>query len=221
MLKYSDTYRHKGLRKKLVEKLIEGGIKDKNVLNAINNIPRHCFLDKAFEEQAYQDKALPIDEDQTISRPLTVAWQTQLLNIKRNDKILEIGTGSGFQAAVLAQYPIELYSIERIEKLYLFAADIFKQLSISDKVHNILGDGFVGLPDEAPFDKIIITAALDVIPETLLSQLKIGGICVFPFGKHGEAQTMIRLTKTEAFRFTKEQFGDCQFVPMLSGIKKK
>src|SRR5919199_4232459 len=179
MVKHTDTYQHKGLRRQLVELLRKKGITDENVLTAINNIPRHFFLDSALEKIAYEDRAFPIGEGQTISQPYTVAYQTQLLNVRRNDKVLEIGTGSGYQAAVLAEMGARVYTIERQKKLYEQTKDfIFKA-----KYPNIkffYGDGFEGLPAFAPFDKILITAAAPFVPPKLLAQMKSGGLMVLP-----------------------------------------
>jgi protein-L-isoaspartate(D-aspartate) O-methyltransferase len=215
MAKHVDSYQHKGLRKQLVELLRTKGITDEHVLAAINNIPRHFFLDSAFDKIAYEDRAFPIGEGQTISQPYTVAYQTQLLEIKPNDKVLEIGTGSVYQASVLAEMGAKVFTIERQKKLYEKNKDfIFK-----GKYPNIkffYGDGFQGLPTYAPFDKVIITAAAPYVPPRLVSQLKTGGMMVIPVDL-GPFQQMLRLTKLEDGSYAEERFDNFSFVPMLEG----
>jgi protein-L-isoaspartate(D-aspartate) O-methyltransferase len=211
-----DTYRHKGLRKKLVDILKEKGITNEMVLTAIEKIPRHQFLDSAFDEVAYEDRAFPIGEDQTISQPYTVAFQSQLLAIKKFDKVLEIGTGSAYQAVVLAELGATVYTIERQKKLY----DSNKKFDLLKKYPTIklfYGDGFEGLPTFGPFDKVIITAAAPEIPQKLLMQMKQGAMMVIPLGE-GEEQTMLRITKQEDGTLTKEEFSNFSFVPMLKGV---
>ena len=204
-----DNYRHKGLRQQLVEQLRAKGITDEAVLSAINEVPRHIFLDSSFVELAYQDKAFPIGSGQTISQPHTVAFQTQLLQVEKGMKVLEIGTGSGYQACV--------FTIERQRNLYFKTKDILEQLPF--RVKTFLGDGFEGLPSYAPFDRVIITAGAPSLPEVLLQQMKTGGIMVIPLDQvDGEGQTMLRVTKTEDGTLKKESFGDFQFVPMLKEI---
>lgn len=213
----TDDYRHKGLRKKLIESIRAKGILDERVLEVMGTLPRHFFLDKAFEEQAYKDQPFPIGSEQTISQPYTVAYQTQLLEVKKGDKILEIGTGSGYQACVLAMLGARIYTIERQESLYKKTKKILTQLGFTRvKIH--LGDGYRGLPVFAPFDKIIITAAPEEIPETLLDQLKIGGRMVLPKGPSGR-QVMCTIIKQDDGKFTLEQGHVFSFVPMLPGIK--
>jgi protein-L-isoaspartate(D-aspartate) O-methyltransferase len=215
MRTYEDTYQHKGLRKKLVDVLKEKGITDEKVLDAINTIPRHYFLDSAFDKIAYEDRAFPIAEAQTISQPYTVAYQSQLLQIKKNDKVLEIGTGSVYQATVLAEMGAWVYTIERQKKLY----DLQKEYYFRSKYPNIkffFGDGFEGLPTFAPFDKIIITAAAPFIPPKLVQQLKTGGLMVIPVDE-GDNQRMLRLTKQADGTVTEEAFEEFSFVPMLAG----
>jgi protein-L-isoaspartate(D-aspartate) O-methyltransferase len=215
MRKYEDTYQHKGLRKKLVDLLKEKGITDEAVLDAINTIPRHYFLDSAFDKIAYEDRAFEIAAGQTISQPYTVAYQSQLLQIKRGDKVLEIGTGSVYQATILAEMGARVYTIERQKKLY----DLQKEYYFRNKYPNIkffFGDGFEGLPTFAPFDKIIITAAAPFIPPKLVQQLKTGGLMVIPLDEGG-SQRMLRLTKQEDGSVTEEAFEQFSFVPMLTG----
>lgn len=210
-----DTYRHKGLRRKLVETVRSKGITDEKILTAIENIPRHFFLDSAFDEVAYEDKAFPIDAGQTISQPYTVAYQTQLLEVKPLEKVLEIGTGSAYQACVLAEMGAKVFTIERQKKLY----DSNKAFSFLKKYHNIkffYGDGYEGLPTYAPFDKVLITAAAPIIPVKLIAQLKPGGMMVLPFGS-GEVQEMKRLIKQADGSVKEEVFDRFSFVPMLQG----
>ena len=212
-----DTYRHRGLRRKLVDTVREKGISDEQVLGALERIPRHFFLDSAFDEVAYVDKAFPIGEGQTISQPYTVAYQTQLLEVKPFQKVLEVGTGSAYQACVLAELGARVYSIERQKKLY-DANNGFPYLKKYPNVKRFYGDGYEGLPTFAPFDKIIITAAAPEIPQKLVQQLKVGGMMVIPEGT-GQVQTMKRLTKTpDGLR--EEIFDHFSFVPMLQGKKE-
>ena len=212
-----DNYRHKGLRQQLVEQLRAKGITDETVLSAINEVPRHIFLDSSFVELAYQDKAFPIGSGQTISQPHTVAFQTQLLQVEKGMKVLEIGTGSGYQACVLAAMGAKVFTIERQRNLYFKTKDILEQLPF--RVKTFLGDGFEGLPSYAPFDRVIITAGAPSLPEVLLQQMKTGGIMVIPLDQaDGEGQTMLRVTKMEDGTLKKESFGDFQFVPMLKEI---
>jgi protein-L-isoaspartate(D-aspartate) O-methyltransferase len=215
MRRFEDTYRHKGLRKKLVDLLKEKGITDERVLDAILQLPRHYFLDSAFDDKAYEDKAFPIAVGQTISQPYTVAYQSQLLEIKPFDKVLEIGTGSAYQACVLAEMGAQVFTIERQKALF----DQNKGFSYLKKYPNIkffYGDGFEGLPTFAPFDKVIITAAAPFIPEKLIAQLKTGGYMVIPVGE-GKVQRMLRLTKKTDGSYSEEVFDNFSFVPMLGG----
>lgn len=213
-----DTYRHKGLRKKLITSLRERGIQDEAVLAAIGALPRHFFMDNAFVEWAYQDKAFPIGNEQTISQPFTVAFQTSLLEVRKGDLILEIGTGSGYQTAILALLGAEVYTIERQESLYLSAKSLLETLGIS-RVHFYYGDGYLGLEQYAPFDKILVTAGAPNIPEALKKQLKIGGYLVIPTGS--EVQQMIRLKRLSKSQYQTESFGDFRFVPLLEGLAPK
>ena len=212
-----DNYRHKGLRQQLVEQLRTKGITDEAVLAAINEVPRHIFLDSSFVELAYQDKAFPIGAGQTISQPHTVAFQTQLLQVEKGMKVLEIGTGSGYQACVLAAMGAKVFTIERQRNLYFKAKEILEQLPF--RVKTFLGDGYEGLPSYAPFDRVIITAGVPSLPETLIQQMKTGGIMVIPMDRpESEGQTMLRITKLEDGSLNHESFGDFKFVPMLKEI---
>lgn len=211
-----DNYRHKGMRRILVEQLRNKGISDENVLGAINNVPRHAFLESSFLEFAYQDKAFPIGSGQTISQPFTVAFQTSLLEIKKNLKVMEIGTGSGYQACVLAEMGANVFSIERQRKLYMKTKVFLNKFPYNIKT--FLGDGNKGLPTYAPFDRILITAAAPDIPQTLIDQLKVGGIMVIPLCENEDCQTMLKLTKQEDGSMKRETFGDFRFVPMLKGV---
>jgi len=210
-----DNYQHKGMRKQLIGLLRDKGIKDERVLAAINAIPRHFFLDPAFERQAYEDRAFPIAAGQTISQPYTVAYQTQLLDLKKFDKVLEIGTGSAYQACVLAEMGVSLFTIERQKELYDYVGKFFF-LSRYPNIKRFYGDGFDGLPSYAPFDKILITCGAPFIPPKLLAQLKPGGIMVIPVGE-GDRQKMTRIIKHADGTITEEEMGDFAFVPMLQG----
>ncbi len=210
----TDSYKHKGLRKRLVETIKNKGVGNQVVLDAIMNIPRHFFMAKGFEERAYQDNAFPIAADQTISQPYTVAFQTNLLDIKRGDKVLEVGTGSGYQAAVLLELDVKLYTIERQRELFQSSQILLKRLNYNPFCY--YGDGYKGLPTYAPFDKILITAGAEEVPEELLKQLKIGGILVAPIGPR-HTQDMLKITKIGNQKFKKESFGKFIFVPMLKG----
>jgi protein-L-isoaspartate(D-aspartate) O-methyltransferase len=209
-----DTYRHKGLRKQLIEIVKNKGITDERILNVMMNVPRHFFMAKGFEERAYQDNAFPIAADQTISQPFTVAFQTHLLNISIDDKVLEIGTGSGYQAAVLMELGVKLFTIERQRELFNTSTMLLKKLGYNPFTY--YGDGYKGLPTYAPFDKILITAGAPSIPEELLKQLKTGGILVAPIGPRN-TQEMIRITKIDDTKYKHESFGKFVFVPMLKG----
>ncbi len=212
-----DTYRHKGLRKQLVEQLRAKGITNEAVLSAINEVPRHIFLDSSFVELAYQDMAFPIGSGQTISQPHTVAFQTQLLQVEKGMKVLEIGTGSGYQACVLAAMGAKVFTIERQRNLYFKTKGIIEQLPF--RVKTFLGDGYEGLPTYAPFDRVIITAGAPSIPEALIQQMKTGGIMVIPIDQpENEGQTMLRVVKSDDGSLKKESFGDFKFVPMLKEI---
>ena len=213
----TDSYRHKGLRKQLVELIRSKGISDEKVLLAISEIPRHFFIDSAFDQIAYEDRAFPIAEGQTISQPYTVAYQSQLLEIKPREKVLEVGTGSAYQACVLALMGAQVYTIERQKQLY----DHNKQFSYLRNFPGIryfFGDGYQGLPTYAPFDKIIVTAAAPAIPDKLVEQLKPGGFMVIPVGE-GKVQQMLRIYKNEQGETREEVFDHFSFVPMLQGKK--
>jgi len=212
---FDDTYRHKGLRKQLVDVIRAKGITDERVLQAIFQIPRHFFMDSGFDKIAYEDRAFPIGEEQTISQPYTVAYQSQLLEIKPFEKVLEIGTGSVYQACVLAEMGAQVFTIERQKKLF----DTNKQFVYPKKYPRLkffYGDGFEGLPTYAPFDKIIVTAAAPFIPPKLVEQLKPGGRMVIPVGE-GNVQRMLRLTRQPDGSTKEETFDNFSFVPMMEG----
>ena len=210
-----DSYKHKGLRKQLVSVIREKGIVDEDVLSAIGKIPRHLFLDSSFLEFAYQDKPFPIGSGQTISQPYTVAFQTELLEIKSGDKVLEIGTGSGYQACVLEELGAKVFTIERQKKLYLKSRKFLAKLNYKAKF--FYGDGYKGLPAFAPFDKILITAAAPELPADLTSQLKTGGMIVVPLGRGG-IQVMARFIKEADGSMRKEDHGTFRFVPLLKKL---
>ena len=207
-----DNYKHKGRRRILVSELKEKGIKDHRILKAIENIPRHLFIDPGLSEQAYIDKALPIENDQTISQPYTVAFQTQLLDPSERDKILEIGTGSGYQTAVLDFLKVDVYTIERDHSLFRSTSNLFDKMKIKPKKF-IYGDGFNGMLDHSPFDGIIVTAGSPIIPKKLIIQLKIGGRLIIPVGK--DVQVMTKIIRISENELKKETFGNFRFVPML------
>lgn len=207
-----DTYKHKGLRKLLVASIKEKGISDENVLYAIEKIPRHFFLDSTFQNHAYEDKPFPIGSGQTISQPYTVAFQTELLKIKKRDKVLEIGTGSGYQACVLLEMGAIVYTIERQKNLFIKTKAFLPAINYNPKM--FYGDGYKGLPSFAPFDKIIVTAGAPDVPVILLEQLKPGGIMVIPVGS-GDVQHMQRIIKNPDGSLKTEDFGTFRFVPLL------
>ena len=207
-----DTSKHQGLRNQLVKTLKEKGIVDANVLTAIGKIPRHLFLNSSFEDYAYQDKAFPIGAGQTISQPYTVAFQSELLKIEKDHKILEIGTGSGYQTAVLYAMGAKVYSVERQNELFKQTSILLPKLGIRPK-HLSFGDGYKGLPNHAPFDSIIVTAGAPVIPKPLMAQLKIGGRLVIPLGE--EHQIMTMLIRKNDTQFERHEFGEFKFVPLL------
>ncbi len=207
-----DTLRHAGKRKQLVEVLIQKEIKDTSVLAAIAKIPRHLFMDSGFEDHAYQDKAFPIGADQTISQPYTVAFQSELLQISKEDRILEIGTGSGYQTAVLCELGAKVYSIERQKALFKKTKLFLSKLGYRPK-HLSFGDGYKGLKEHAPYDSILVTAGAPFVPKPLLSQLKINGRLVIPVGEKVQVMTLfVRKSETE---FEKHEFGEFRFVPLL------
>ncbi|QDZ60426.1 protein-L-isoaspartate(D-aspartate) O-methyltransferase [Elizabethkingia meningoseptica] len=213
-----DSFVHKGKRRHLVNYLISKGISDQNVLQAINKVPRHLFLESIFEDYAYEDRAFPIAAHQTISHPSTVAEQTQLLNIKEQEKVLEIGTGSGYQTAVLIEMKAFVYTIERQKDLYDFSERKLREIGLRPKFQSF-GDGFAGLPTFAPFDKILVACGAAVLPVELLKQLKVGGLMVIPLGT-GDEQILTRFRKVSDTSFEKEEFGLYKFVPMLNNTNK-
>ena len=207
-----DTYKHKGMRRRLVEEIRAKGITNERVLEAIGKIPRHFFMDSSFESFAYRDVPFPIGSGQTISQPYTVAFQSQLLDVKKGDKVLEVGTGSGYQAIVLLEMGAKVYSIERQRKLYDKTRKLMEEMGYMPKL--FYGDGYKGLPGYAPFDKIIVTAGAPEVPEALLKQLKIGGVLVIPVGGD-DGQTMYRIKRISDHEFEKKTHGAFAFVPML------
>lgn len=214
----NDTYRHKGLRSNLVKTLIDKGISNPKVLEAIGNIPRHLFLDKAFEEWAYKDVAFPIGSEQTISQPYTVAYQSDLLQVSPKHKVLEIGTGSGYQACVLSLLGAKVYSIERQQALFIKTSEFLPKIGFG-AIRTLFGDGYQGIPKFAPFDRIIITASCESFPQKLIGQLKIGGKMVVPKG-NAEEQTMYRITRISENEYSEESFDKFAFVPFLKGVVK-
>ncbi|MBD8490813.1 protein-L-isoaspartate(D-aspartate) O-methyltransferase [Echinicola sp. CAU 1574] len=212
MLKLEDSYIHKGQRKSLVKTLEKKGILDKKVLDAIGTVPRHFFFDSALHSHAYEDKAFPIGEGQTISQPFTVAFQTELLQVNPGEKILEIGTGSGYQAAILYLLGAEVHTIEYNKKLYEKTKKFLPKIGINLNFYH--GDGSLGLAAKAPFDKIIVTAGAPVVPNSLLKQLKIGGILVIPVGDRN-SQKMMKLVKKTTRQVTQEAYDNFAFVPLL------
>ena len=207
-----DTSKHQGLRNQLANVLQAKGIDDEKVLKAVRKIPRHLFIDSSFESHAYQDKAFPIAAGQTISKPYTVAFQSQTLALKNGEKVLEIGTGSGYQTAVLLELKTEVYSIERQRELFKKTSLFLPKLGYNPKKF-IFGDGYKGLPEQAPFDKIIVTAGAPIVPKPLLAQLKVGGRLLIPVGD--KTQIMTLFIRTSEKEFEKHELGDFAFVPML------
>ena len=210
----TDTYRHKGLRKKLVDTIKEKGIKDTRILEAVGKIPRHHFMDSSFIEFAYRDQAFPIGSGQTISQPYTVAFQTELLQIEKHNKILEVGTGSGYQCAMLLELGTKVYTIERHRELYLKSRALLSDMGY--KPYFFYGDGYAGLPNHGPFDRILITAGAPEVPEELLKQLKTGGRMVIPVGGSG-GQVMMLIERIGENEYKETKHGYFAFVPMLKG----
>jgi len=207
-----DTSKHQGQRKQLVDQLKDKGINDSKVLDAIATVPRHLFMDPSLEEYSYLDKAFPIAAGQTISQPYTVAFQTQLLKVKNGEKVLEIGTGSGYQASILVNLGVKLYTIERQQELYKKASRLLNNLGLKPK-KTIFQDGTLGLAEHSPYDAIIVTAAAETVPKIFLDQLSVGGRLVVPVGKN--SQKMIRYTKIKENKIKREVFGNFRFVPLL------
>jgi protein-L-isoaspartate(D-aspartate) O-methyltransferase len=212
-----DSFKYQGMRRQLVRELSDRGIKSKQVLDCFEAIPRHYFLDNAFAEQAYSNTAFQIGSGQTISHPYTVAFQTELLDIQKGEKILEIGSGSGFQTCVLCEMGAKVFSIERHKELHLKAKNIVRHLKYNARLS--FGDGYKGLPTFAPFDKIIITCGAPDIPEELINQMKIGGVMIIPIGE-GVEQQMKKIVKVSDSEITIEDFGVFKFVPMLENKVK-
>lgn len=214
-----DTPRHKGMRKQLIEELKQMGINNHAVLNAFDQVPRHLFLDPVFEKQAYSNLAFQIGAGQTISQPYTVAFQTSLLEVERGMKVLEIGTGSAFQTAILSKVGAKVYSVERQSKLHLQAKENCRHPAININPKLFFGDGYKGLPHYAPFDRVLVTCGAPFVPDALLSQLKIGGIMVIPLGGD-DMQIMTKIVKTGDTTYESSTFGDFSFVPMLNSTAK-
>ena len=212
----ADTYRHKGLRRQLVEELRRKNLFHEEILEAFQRVPRHFFLDNAFEEWAYQDKPFPIGYEQTISQPFTVALMTQSLGVKKREKVMEIGTGSGYQAAILATLGARIYTIERIRALYLSSKELLKEMKFTN-IQSFYKDGYLGLPEFAPFDKIIVTAGAPSIPELLATQLSIGGIMLVPTGV--ETQSLLRIERKGEKNWETKDLGNVKFVPFLDGTR--
>lgn len=212
MTKLADTPKHQGQRMQLVSLLETKGISDPHVIDALKQVPRHWFMDAGLVSHAYKNKAFPIAANQTISHPFTVAFQSELIAIQPGDKVLEIGTGSGYQTAILKAMKAQVFTIERQRELYKKTQRLFAQIALSPK-KSVLGDGYLGLPDEGPFDAILVTAGASELPKKLLSQVKIGGRLVIPIGE--DPQIMHRFTRTGEKSFDKETFGEFRFVPML------
>jgi len=215
--KLDDSYRHKGLRKQLIQSIHIKGITDQKVLDAMEIVPRHYFFDSSFLEYAYEDKPFPIGAGQTISQPYTVAFQTELLQIKKGDKVMEIGTGSGYQACILAEMGAKVYTIERQRSLFTKTSK-FLPVAGYPGIKTFYGDGYKGLPAFAPFDKVLVTAAAPIIPEALIGQMKIGGILVIPLGI--DVQTMTAIIKISETSYEKKDHGLFRFVPMLENKAK-
>jgi len=213
-----DSFQHKGLRRKLVDTVQSKGITDPRVLDALMKVPRHAFMDSTFLRFAYADQAFPIASGQTISQPYTVAFQTQLLDLKGFQKVLEVGTGSGYQAAILSEMGVRVFTIERIRKLFLESQTRLKQMGYPIKF--FYGDGYAGLPAFAPFDRILVTAGAPEVPEKLLNQLVIGGILVVPIGDR-ETQIMTRVIRTGEDEFQTTTHGSFIFVPLKPGLEEK
>ena len=214
-----DSYKHQGLRKQLVQNIRQKGIADPLVLAAMETVPRHYFFDSSFLESAYEDKPFPIGAGQTISQPYTVAFQSELLQVRRNDKVLEIGTGSGYQACILAEMGAKVFTIERQKTLFDRTSNFLPVVGYHT-IKSFFGDGYKGLPTFAPFDKMIVTAAAPYIPDALLDQLKPGGILVIPVGAN-DVQIMTTITKNPDNTYTKKEYGAFRFVPMLEDKAKE
>ena len=213
-----DTFLHRGRRRQLIDRLRDSGEYDPRVLDVMANVPRHAFLDSSFHDWAYRDEAFPIDCDQTISQPSTVAWQTSALELLPRQHVLEIGTGSGYQAAVLSLLGARVFTVERHKPLYLRAKLTLKKLRL-DRIRLYFRDGHKGLPEMAPFDRILVTAGAAAVPPTLREQLKVGGLMVIPVGPADEEQRMLRIRRVSATDYTEEELGNCAFVPFLEGTE--
>lgn len=218
MQQFKDTFKHKGRRRQLIEALAQMGIQDQRILEAFDVVPRHYFLDLAFDEQAYTNMAFQIGSGQTISHPYTVAYQTQLLTLEKGQRVLEIGTGSGFQTCILCALGVKVFSIERYHELHAKAKEMLTFFGYNASL--FFGDGYKGNRVYAPYDRILVTCGAPEIPQVLLEQLKVGGLMVIPVGE-GVEQKMLRIHKTSDTTFTSEEFGTFKFVPMLERTVKK
>ncbi|MBC6994713.1 protein-L-isoaspartate(D-aspartate) O-methyltransferase [Neolewinella lacunae] len=212
-----DSFRHRGLRRQLIEQLRQQGLYNEQVLEVMANVPRHVFLDSSFQEWAYRDEPFPIDCEQTISQPSTVAWQTTALELLPRQHVLEIGTGSGYQAAVLSLLGGRVFTVERHKLLYQKAKLTLKKLRL-DRIRCYLRDGTKGLPEMAPYDRILATAGAAAVPPALREQLKVGGIMIIPVGPEGEEQTLLKIVRTGDNAWTEENLGGCRFVPFKEGL---
>lgn len=213
-----DSFHHRGQRRQLIESLRANGSYSDKVLDVMANIPRHAFLSSSFHEWAYRDEAFPIDCEQTISQPSTVAWQSTELELLPRQHVLEIGTGSGYQAAVLSLLGGRVFTVERHKPLYQKAKLTFKRLKLDRRIRTYLRDGTKGLPEMAPFDRILATAGAAAVPPALREQLKVGGIMIIPVGQEGKEQTLLKIRRVSDTEWTEEELGGCQFVPFLEGL---
>ncbi len=212
-----DSFHHRGQRRQLISRLREQGRYDEKVLEVMANLPRHFFLDSSFHEWAYRDEAFPIDCEQTISQPSTVAWQSTTLELLPRQHVLEIGTGSGYQAAVLSLLGGRVFTLERHPTLYRKAKLTLKKLRL-DRIRCYLRDGYKGLPEMAPFDRILVTAGAAAVPPALREQLKVGGIMIIPVGPQAEGQVLLRIRRISETEWTEEELGGCSFVPFVEGM---
>ncbi|MEM6773100.1 MAG: protein-L-isoaspartate(D-aspartate) O-methyltransferase [Bacteroidota bacterium] len=213
-----DSFHHRGQRRQLIDRLRKTGLYAEKVLDVMANVPRHAFLSSSFHEWAYRDEAFPIDCEQTISQPSTVAWQSTELDLLPRQHVLEIGTGSGYQAVVLSLLGGRVFTVERHKALYQKAKLTFKRMKLDRRIRSYLRDGSKGLAEMAPFDRILATAGAEVVPPSLREQLKVGGIMIIPVGPEGKQQTLLKIRRVSDSEWTEEELGACQFVPFLEGL---